>query len=392
MKIPITKPLIEDDDIAAAMAPLKTGWLVQGPRAAEFEDKVAECCNVKYAIAVSSCTTALHLMLLAAGIGPGDKVVVPGFTYIATANAVEHAGAKPIFVDIDIDTFNLSIDKFGEYIAGCKSLGEALPKAVVPVHLFGLCADMGAINDICVKNSIVVLEDAACAIGSSYKSQPAGSFGLSACFSFHPRKVITTGEGGMVTTNDEQVNKQIRILRDHGAETSDFQRHKQSSGLMPEFNSLGYNYRMTDIQAGLGVSQIGKLQRLINARVESAEYYSSKLKNITWLTPPVCAEDYKHTYQSYVCRVDQKNKTANEIGDKRDSLINYLADKGVSARPGTHAVHLQNYYKNKYSLTPDQLPASFMADRCSIALPLYYGISREEQDYVVETVSKFKVE
>lgn len=390
MNIPLTKPLIDTEDFKAIQAPLKTGWLVQGPYVAQFEEMVAQYCGVQYAVATSSCTSALHLSMLAAGIGPGDEVLVPAFTYVATANAVEHAGARPIFIDIDPVTFNMSVEALQSYLAKCESDGIALPKAIIPVHLFGLCADMTNILRLGQEHSLIVIEDAACALGSNIQGKAPGSFGLTACFSFHPRKVITTGEGGMVVTQDEKIATHLRILRDHGADTSDHSRHLSKQGELPEFNHLGYNYRMNDIQGALGKSQMNKLPRIIKERKRLAESYNSLLEGISWLRMPSSPDGYIHTYQSYVCQLDADSRTASEIGKIRSALMNHLAKQGISTRPGTHAVHQLGYYKKKYSLSVDQYPNAWMAHNNTITLPLYVGMNPAEQEYVVETISNFR--
>ena len=233
MNIPITKPLIDDKELKAVKSPLESGWLVQGPQVKQFEDMVAQYCSVPYAVATSSCTSALHLSLLAAGIGSGDKVLVPSFTYVATANAVEHAGAEPVFVDIEPETFNISSEDLGNLLDQCESSGGQMPSAVMAVHLFGLCADMEPVEKLAKKNGILIIEDAACALGSEIQGKSAGTFGFAGCFSFHPRKVITTGEGGMVVTGDEQTAAAVRMLRDHGAEISNHARHESGLRELP---------------------------------------------------------------------------------------------------------------------------------------------------------------
>ncbi len=373
----------------ALQAPLESGWLVQGPHVALFEEMVAQYCGVPYAVATSSCTTALHLSLIAAGIGPGDSVLVPAFTYIATANAVEHAGAKPIFIDIDAETFNISIEHLQGYMNYCMDKNVPMPRAVIPVHLFGLCADMPQIQNICGEHSITIIEDAACALGSKINRRAAGSFGVAGCFSFHPRKIITTGEGGMVVTVAENISKQLRILRDHGAEISDHQRHVDNNGGLPDFNCLGYNYRMTDLQGALGKTQMSKLSRIIEERISIAEVYNRLLKRIPWLVPPQCPEGFEHTYQSYVCRIGAEDLTPQEAGQLRQMLMNHLNGLGISSRPGTHSVHQLGYYSEKYGSGPEDCPSAWMAHNNAITLPLYPGMTSQDQEYVVEAISKF---
>ncbi len=389
MNIPITKPLIDLKDVEAIQAPLRTGWLVQGPYVKQFEERVAWFCDARHAVAVSSCTAAIHLALLSAGVGPGDRVMVPSFTYVATANAVEHAGAEPVFVDIDPETFTISINHVQRYLEQCALQKTALPKAVIPVHLFGLCADMPALLRLSEKHGLVVIEDAACALGSEINGKAPGHFGLSACFSFHPRKIITTGEGGMVITQDEKTAASLRILRDHGAEASDHQRHVKGNGGLPEFNTLGYNFRMTDIQGALGVSQMDKLSDILEDRIRLAKIYHTILKDISWLSPPVCPKGYRHTYQSYVCRIGDKDASPHEAARLRQSLMNHLNSADIASRPGTHSVHQLGYYSRKYGYRPEDYPNAWMAHNSAIALPLYPGMTRQEQEYVVDTISNF---
>ncbi|MBN1103517.1 MAG: DegT/DnrJ/EryC1/StrS family aminotransferase [Deltaproteobacteria bacterium] len=387
--IPLTKPLLDNEDFQAVLAPLQSGWLVQGPRVAQFEESVLRLCSAGHAVATSSCTTALHLTLVAAGIGPGDTVLVPSFTYVATANAVEHAGGRPVFVDIDPETLNISIAHLDRVLAEGKAAGRPVPRALLPVHLFGLCADMPEILKVADRYSLTVIEDAACALGSSVQDQSAGTFGLAGCFSFHPRKLITTGEGGMVVTNDESMAHRLRILRDHGAQSSDHNRHLRGQGEMPDFEDVGYNYRMTDIQGALGCSQMGKLFHIIKERRRLAEAYAGLFANVPWLRLPAAPEGFQHTYQSFVCRVSIKGLSVPETGKMRNSLMRSLAEAGISSRPGTHAVHLLGYYRRRYGFHPEDFPEAWLAHHNTITLPLYPGMTEQEQDAVAAAVRGF---
>jgi dTDP-4-amino-4,6-dideoxygalactose transaminase len=388
--IPITKPVMDRHDYEAVLTPLRSGWLVQGPEVARFEETVARFCNVPHAVATTSCTTALHLALVAAGIGKGDAVLVPSFTYIATANAVEHAGARPVFVDVDPDTFNIAVECIEERIASCKKRTGATVRAIIPVHLFGLCAEMGPLMELAEKYSLTVIEDAACALGSSIHGRHAGSFGLAGCFSFHPRKLITTGEGGMIVTGDESMARSLRILRDHGAEITDLDRHHAGQGEMPSFGRLGYNYRMTDIQGALGSSQMSKIQRIVDSRRSLARNYTGLLHEIPWITLPVSPQGYLHTYQSYVCRLNLETARPGKVGKVRGSLMKHLKDAGISSRPGTHAVHLLGYYQRKYAIRPQDFPNSRMVHHSAVTLPLYPGMNHGEQMRVAEAIASFK--
>jgi len=390
--IPITRPVIGSEELTAIRSPLESGWLVQGPYVKQFEDRVADFCGTTHAVAASSCTTALHLALIAAGIKSGDRILVPSFTFIATANAVEHTGAQPVFIDIDPDTFNISIDALQKYLKHCKESNTPLPKALVTVHLFGLCADLPEIMALSKKYRFAVIEDAACALGSKIDGRAAGTFGKSACFSFHPRKIITTGEGGMIITDDNAVEKRLRILRDHGAEMSDHQRHQNQQGALPDYNHLGYNYRMTDLQGALGLAQMNKLPDIIKERQKLAARYDELLADLNWLKTPVCPSGYTHTYQSYVCRIDRSHQGHGNIGKVRSALMNHLKRSGIATVPGTHAVHLLGYYKSKYELPPEICPNARHAHYACITLPLYVGMTEEEQTYVVKSIRNFNTD
>ena len=263
--IPIGKTYFDEDDFKAVVEPLKSGWVLQGKYVKEFEDVFSSFTDVKNSVAVSSGSTALQLVLSTYGLKEGDEVILPSFTWIATANAIEYTGAKPVFVDIDLSTYNIDVNKIENAIT-------ERTKGIIPVHLFGLCADMDAINSIAKKHNLFVVEDAACALGSYYKGRHCGSFGDYGCFSFHPRKSITTGEGGMITTNDAAKSDLCRSLRNHGASDK-----KALPFLLSDYDNLGYNFRMTDIQGALGVSQMKKINFLLDERKTENFFWVSRL-------------------------------------------------------------------------------------------------------------------
>jgi perosamine synthetase len=400
-QIPITKPVFGSEEKEAIGRVLDSGWIVQGPNVALFEKLFAEFVGCQHAIATTSCTTALHLALLAAGIGPGDEVLIPSFTFIATANAVEYAGARPVLIDINLETFNIDPEKLRNYLKSNRHGRAGCPRAVIPVSLFGLCAQMDQINEIAQQYGLVVIEDAACGFGGYRQGHHAGTEALAACFSFHPRKAITTGEGGMIITDDDQLAATARKLRDHGASKTDLERHLQQGGsLLPDYDLLGYNYRMTDIQGALGVAQMSKAQRILDGRQQAAQRYHELLRSAPQLRAPVAPHDYVHGYQSYVCLFQpmgpwspdadfgnwQRIEKANQM---RNRLMAFLESQKISVRQGTHAVHTLGYYRTKYDLSDQDLPCSFLADRLSITLPLYSGITRLEQVRVVDTISDF---
>lgn len=380
-EIPITKVWIEDDDVKAVLEPLRTGWLVQGPCVAEFEDRFARYTGASYAVATSSCTSALHISLAAAGVRPHDEVVVPAFTWVATANAVEYLGARPVFCDIDLDTFNVDVDRLADLIT-------ERTRAIVPVHLFGLAADMYPIRRLARWHDLRIVEDAACGLGATYHGTHVGATSSFACFSFHPRKAITTGEGGMIVTSSEESAALCRSLRDHGADRSGSRRDEQAERLLlPSYDRLGYNYRMMDLQGALGSAQMAKADAVRKRRIERARRYDELLESVAWLRRPVVPPDRAHAYQSYVCLFQPEAPTRRNAGrlhDGRNELMVELEARGVATRQGTHAVPALGLYAKKYGLEPGDFPNAWLADRLSLALPLYPQMTDAEQDYVVE--------
>ncbi len=371
--IPISLPVTGMDEWEATKEPLMSGWITSGPKVREFEQLFAERHQVKHALAVTSATTALHLALVALGIGPGDEVIVPAFTWVSTANVVLYCGAKVVFADIDPLTFNIDPKDLAKRIT-------SKTKAIIPVHLFGLCADMDEIKRIA--GNIPLVEDGACAAGAAYKGTSAGALGTIGCFSFHPRKSVTTGEGGMLTTNDDQLGELMGMLRNHGASISEEQRHHGPRPyILPDFNLMGFNYRMTDLQGAVGVVQIKKLDQFIDEREKWAAYYTENLKEIEWLRTPSINKDYKHGWQSYVCFVDEKKSPAS-----RNQIMELLQERGISTRPGTHAVHMLNYYKEKYHIQASDFPGAQAANDFSMAIPLHNRMSAEDFAFVVEVL------
>jgi len=391
MKIPIAKTKLLEEDILSVLEPLRSGWLVQGPKVAEFERLWSDFTGVKNSIAVTSCTSALHLSLAALGFGPGDEAIVPSFTWISTANVVEHLGGKVVFADIDLNTFNIDPDDIESKIT-------KRTKAIIPVHLFGLSANMDSILRIANKYSLRVIEDAACGFGSYFRNKHVGNFGDTGCFSFHPRKSITTGEGGMITTNDDDLAEKLRRLRNHGASLTDLQRHLGPKPyLLSDHLDAGYNQRMTDFQAAMGITQLKRGKEILSERKEIASKYNDELINMKLLTPKYNSL-YVHGYQSFPCIFDfeEVNKSVKEknidkikkIKLKRNKLMETLQDQGISTRPATHAVHMLTFFKDKYKLSEDTYIKSMAANECSLSLPLYNGMTKKEQDYVIDVLKK----
>ena len=368
--IPISLPVTGEEEWQATREPLINGWLTSGPKVREFEQLFAERHNVKHALAVTSATTALHLALVALEIGSGDEVIVPAFTWVSTANVVLYCGANVVFADVDPVTFNIDPEDLKKRITN-------KTKAIIPVHLFGLCANMDAIKAIA--GDIPLVEDGACAAGAAYKGTPAGALGTIGCFSFHPRKSVTTGEGGMITTNDDRIADVLGMLRNHGASISEEQRHHGPRPyILPDFNLLGYNYRMTDLQGAVGVVQIKKLDQFIDERANWAAWYSEQLAEIPWLRTPQVGADYKHGWQSFVTFVDESKAPCS-----RNEIMEKLQEQGISTRPGTHAVHMLTYYAEKYSIKPGDYPGSQAANDYSMAIPLHNRMGAEDYHYVV---------
>jgi len=376
--IQISQPVTGEEEWLALKEPLTTGWLTTGPKVAEFERLFAEIHHVKYAVATTSATTALQMALAALDISQGDEVIVPAFTWVATANVVLMQGAKVVFCDIDPSTFNLNPEELQQHIT-------SKTKAIIPVHLFGLCADMDAIKNIA--DGLPLIEDAACAAGAAYKGVPAGGLGDLGCFSFHPRKSITTGEGGMVTTGDEKLAEKLIMLRNHGASISEEQRHHGPKPyILPDFNLVGFNFRMTDLQGAIGIVQLKKLGSFIDERQSRSEFYMEQLRPVSWLNLPAYDKNfYTHGWQSFVTLVDESQGPIS-----RNEVMEFLQDRGVSTRPGTHAVHMLNYYKNSFDIKPEDFPGAKKANDLSMAIPLHNRMTNEDYAYVVECLLSIK--
>lgn len=382
--IPITRAVFDDDEARAVADVLRSGWVVQGPRVAEFEAGFRAFTGLPEAVACTSCTTGLHLALVAEGIGHGDEVIVPSFTWVASANAVIYTGATPVFADVSLDTFNVTAEEIERRIT-------PRTRAVMPVHLFGLAAEMDPILELGRRRGLAVIEDSACALGTLYGGRHVGALGSGGAFSFHPRKAITTGEGGMYTTADPGKAARARSLRDHGAAKSDHARHTaKGAALLPVFDMVGYNYRMTDLQAAVGVAQLGKLPRVLAARIARAKRYDTLLAGMPDLALPVEPAGHRHSYQSYVCRLRTEGVSEPAIAAghaRRNELMEALEADRIATRQGTHAVHLLGFYARTYGLAPMDYPAAYAADRLSLSLPLYADMTDEEQDRVVERLA-----
>ena len=397
--IPVTKPYFSEEEISMIREALESNWVAQGPKVAEFEKQVAKHEGVNEGVATTSCTTALQLSMVVQGLGPGMDAIAPSFTFVATVNSIVAAGATPILADIKKETFCIDVESVKNIIKDCytktddslinKETGNKL-WGIVPVHQFGLCCDIKQINEVANEYGLKVIEDSACALGAKIGDTHPGAFGNTACISFHPRKSITTGEGGMILTDDASLAQRMRELRTHGSTVSADARDKGSGFLLPEFNEAGYNYRMTDIQGAMGVAQIKKLDYILEEKRKCAVNYNELISEmIPEFIIPIEPEGYFHTYQSYVCMLNRgqlRLNTIEEVGGYRNSLLLKLEKKGIATRQGTHAVHLLGYYKNRFGYVPEDFPNAYECDRLSITLPLYIGITEDEQKYVVHTI------
>ncbi len=389
MNIPITKAILGEEEKIAITKTLDTGWIVQGKNVSKFQELFSDFTGSKYSHATTSCTTALHLGLEAMGITKGDKVIVPSFTWVSSANSVEYTGAEVLFCDVDLRTFNIDETKLEKLLEKDNSI-----KAIMPVNLFGLCANLPFIMKLARNYDIKVIEDSACGFDSWIGSKHSGTFGDCGCFSFHPRKSITTGEGGMLITDDENIANKVSQLKDHGADKSDFKRHNEKrSSFLPNFTAKGFNYRMTDIQGAMGVSQMNKKKFIMDGRRRIAKKYNKVMSNLPKLLIPHVPKDYKHGYQNYTCiftdgediskldiaKIDRINKKRNIFMEKLEAMT-------IATRQGTHAIHTLGYYKNRYNLKNEDFLMSYAADRLSVALPLYANMNDNEFDYIISNI------
>jgi perosamine synthetase len=377
-RIPIAKPLFGAEEIAAAAKPLESGWIVQGPFVAEFERRFAEFTGVKHAVACSNGTTALHLANAAMRLGEGDEVIVPAFTWIATPNSVVYCGATPVFVDVDLSTYNIDPAAIEQRIT-------PRTKGILPVHLFGLCAEMAPVLELARKHSLWTVEDAACAFGASYHGAQAGRLGNAATFSFHPRKSITTGEGGMVTTADDEVARLVRSMRDHGVGA----RADEPPFLLADYDEVGFNYRLTDLQGAVGCAQMDRAEGILAARRHRARIYDERLAELEWLRIPHVPPHMEHAWQAYVLFfTPEEPSLANveALERRRNALMAALEERGITTRQGTHAPVLRKVYRERFGINPEDYPNAVLAEKLTLALPLYPQMTDEEQERVIHAL------
>jgi perosamine synthetase len=368
--IPVMRPWIGEEEAAAAAATISSGWVAQGPRVAEFEEAFAAAIGAAHAVAVSSCTAALHLTLAVSGIGPGDEVVVPSLSFIATANAVRYVGATPVFADVDSNTLNLTPQTVQPHLS-------ARTRGVIMVDQAGVPADLDGIRSLCDPRHIIVIEDAACAAGSVYRSRPVGAGATLAAYSFHPRKLITTGEGGMITTSDGEMAARLRRLREHGMDVSAADRHRSQQPVIERYTEVGFNFRMTDVQASIGLVQLRKLGQMVARRRELAERYQRSLSAVPGLRTITDPEYGVTNYQSFWIVLPGESPVS------RDQMLQALAQAGVSARRGIMAAHLEPAYAGH---PHGPLPVTERLTARSLILPLFHEMTQAQQDVVIAAV------
>ncbi|MDP4260892.1 MAG: DegT/DnrJ/EryC1/StrS family aminotransferase [Bacteroidota bacterium] len=368
--IPIAKPYLTAEEAQAAYDTILTGWITQGPRVAEFEEKFAAYTGAKYAVAVSNCTTALHLAMIVAGIGKDDEVICPSMSYVATANSIKYAGAKPVFAEVNPKTYNLDV-------ADTERKITSKTKAILLVHQIGMPADIDAFKRLADTYKLKLIEDAACAAGSAYQTAKIGSHSELVCFSLHPRKVISTGDGGFVTTNREDYYQRMKLLRQHGMSVNDRVRHESSKVIFEDHIEVGYNYRMTDIQAAVGIKQLEKLDWIVAERRKIAMQYHEAFSDIDFIRLPIEEEGYFSNYQSYSVYLEKNCPIS------RNELMQKMLDAGIATRRGIMTTHRETAYKTEYAGV--SLPLSEDAADNSIILPLYIPMKQEDIRKVIET-------
>ena len=354
------------------MAALRSGWVAQGPRVADFEAAIAQRVGAKEAVAVSSATTALFLVLHSLGVGRGDEVIVPSLSFIASANAVVHCGAIPVFVDVDPRSYNLDPEEVARAVT-------SRTRAVMVVHQLGLPADLAAINAIARERELRVVEDAACALGSRYRGKPVGALGAPACFSFHPRKVISTGEGGMITTDDPAFAARLRRLRHQGMTVADLERQRATRLIIEQYPEVGYNFRLSDVHAAIGLAQLEKLDEFLARRRAIAAIYDEALCRIPGLAIPFVPAFATPNYQSYAVRLTGATRS------ERDEVINALSERGVTTRPGVMACHREACYAG--ARRAGSLSHTEAASDQTLVLPIFPELTSDDQQYVIEQLA-----
>ncbi len=375
--IPIARPLLDEREADAARRVILSGWVTQGPEVAAFEQEFAAAVGAPYACAVSSCTTALHVALAACGVGAGDEVITVSYSFIATANAIRYCGATPVFVDVEHGGFNIDPTRVEEAIG-------PRTKAILVVHQFGMPCDLAPILEIAERRSVPVIEDAACAVGSEILwngrwERIGRPHGLIACFSFHPRKLLSTGDGGMLTTTDPALDRSFRLLRQHGMSVSDTVRHSATTIIQEEYPVLGYNYRMTDIQAAIGREQLKRLPAIVSRRRELAARYQRALDHGDGMEPPAEPAWARTNWQSFAIRVER---------GRQQQIMQDLLDAGIATRRGAMNAHREGAYPPGAWRSVGPLAESEAAQDMGIVLPLFHQLTESDQDRVINEVKR----
>ena len=369
--IPIAKPYLTENDAQAAYDAIMSGWITQGPRVQEFEEKFAAYTGAKHAVAVSNCTTGLHLAMIVAGIQAGDEVICPSMSYIATANSIMYMGATPVFAEVHPETYNLDV-------ADAERRITSKTKAILLVHQIGMPADIDAFSALCKKHNLILIEDAACAAGSSYNGKKIGSHSDLVCFSFHPRKVISTGDGGMVTTNNDAYAERMKLLRQHGMSVNAGARHGATKIIFEDHLEVAYNYRMTDIQAAVGIQQLAKLDWIVEERRKIAARYITELADIDCIRLPREESGYFTNWQSFSIYLKENAPMS------RNELMQALLDKGIASRRGVMTSHRETAYKAMCAGL--SLPRTEEACDRSIIIPLYVPMEANDVSTVIHAL------
>ena len=372
-KIPLFKIYWDEEDVRLVSEVIRRGmyWAI-GPEIEEFENLISEYIGVKYCTVFNSGTSALHAALLAHEVGEGDEVIVPSFTFIATANAPLFVGAKPIFADIEEETFGLDPEDVKEKIT-------KKTKAIIPVHYAGCPCFIKELKEIAEDFNLILIEDAAEAFGAKVKEKKVGTFGNSAMFSFCANKVITTGEGGAIVTNSKNLYEKLKLIRSHGR--VDKGNYFSSTEKM-DYISLGYNLRMSNITASLGIAQLKKIDKIIEMRRKNVEYMSKELSKIKGIVIPEVHKDFFHVYQMYTIKV-------NEGKEKRNELMNYLKSKGIMTKIYFSPIHLTEFYRKKFGYKEGELPATEKISKEVLTLPMYPLLKKNEMDYITREINEF---